>query len=159
MSGVALPRGVSSGASRYWIRVITLIQALGAFFTGIYFTVWGNGFTSPPWIFIMAVPGGGAFWGSILLVSGALFLAGLEWDRSWPRVFACIVGGLVYGAIGIGLAIVPFFRESSLNGSVGIWFLASALTLCLAGFMRAMHLLAGELQDEADDVIERDKKK
>ncbi len=115
--------------------LVTFIEAMMAFFGGVYFSVWGNDLTSPVWTFIMSVPYGGRLWGTVLLISGALFLLGLEWTRLWPRVLGCAITGLVYIGFGIALAVAPFVQEQSLSGSIGMWFLSGFLTLCLAGFM------------------------
>ena len=126
---------MASPTTRFWLQAVTLIMALGAFFAGVFFSVWGNELTSPPWLIIMSVPGGGRFWGTLFLISGGLFLFGLDWTRLWPRIVGCAATGLAYGAIGVILAIAPFIRKDALNGSVGAWLMLSFLTLCLAGFM------------------------
>lgn len=126
---------MASPLTRFWLTLVAGIEALFAFFAGVFFSVWGNDLTSPVWQFIMGVPGGGRFWGTILLASGVLFLLGLDWQRSWPRVLGCAVTGLVYLAIGVVLAVAPFVRSDTLSGSIGMWLLGGTLTLCLAGFM------------------------
>lgn len=121
--------------TRTWLRAVTTIQALFAFFSGVFFSVWGDELTSPVWVFIMDVPGGGRFWGTILFIGGTLFLFGLDWNNVWGRVIGAIVTGLTYIAIGGMLCIAPFIREDTLNGSAGVWLLTGVLTLCLAAFM------------------------
>lgn len=119
----------------FWLKIVTIVQALFAFFGGVFFSVWGNDLTSPPWLIIMSVPGGGRFLGTILFVGGTLFLFGLDWERPWGRVLGATITGLTYLGVGVVLCITPFIREDALSGSMGVWLLAGILTLCLAAFM------------------------
>jgi hypothetical protein len=131
---------MASPTTRYWLTLVTGVEALFAFFAGVYFSAWGDELTSPVWVWIMSVPGGGRTWGSLFLVFGIMFLFGLDWHRVWPRIVGCAGTGLMYLAVGVVLLVAPLppFRVSdSLSGSTGMWFLGGLLTLCLAGFMRA----------------------
>lgn len=121
---------------RFWLMLVTLVEALGAFFAGVFFAVWGEELTSRPWEIIMSMPGGGHTLGAVLLCSGALFLMGLDWHRLWPRVVACATVGLTYIAVGVVLTWVSFTTpNTALNGSMGAWLILGVITLCLAGFM------------------------
>lgn len=130
---------MASPTTRFWLTLVTLIESLFSFFMGVFFSVWGNDLTSPVWVFIMSVPGGGRFWGTLFLIFGTLFLMGLEWKRSWPRVVGCAGTGVIYLSIGVTLLVAFFTRADSASGSIGIWLLSGCLTLCLAGFMYAEH--------------------
>ena len=121
--------------TQFWLKVVTTIQALFAFFYGVFFSVWGNELTSPPWKIIMSVPGGGRFLGTILFIGGALFLFGLDWERPWGRVAGAAITGLSYIGVGVVLCITPFISPDALSGSMGVWLLAGILSLCLAVFM------------------------
>lgn len=121
--------------TKFWLKVVTIVQALFAFFYGVYFSVWGSDLTSPVWVFIMSGWHGPRFWGSLLFLSGALFLFGLDWDRAWGRVTGAALTGLIYIAIGIILCVAPLVRHDALSGSMGIWLLTGTLSLCLATFM------------------------
>ena len=127
---------MATPTTRFWLFWITLIEALGAFFGGVFYSVWGHSLTSEPWQLIMSIPGGGRTLGTVLLASGALFLFGLQWERLWPRVVGCALSGLTYLSVGGALAYVSITREeSALNGSFGAWFMLGIITLVLAAFM------------------------
>lgn len=127
---------MATPTTRFWLFWITLVEALAAFFSGVFFSVWGKDLTSPPWRMIMSDWHGGRFWGTILLLSGGLFLFGLQWTRLWPRVLGCAITGLTYGVIGGYLTYASFTSpKDSLSGSMGMWWLGSFLTLVLAAFM------------------------
>lgn len=127
---------MASPITRFWLTLVACIEALFAFFAGVFFSVWGGDLTSPVWQYlIMASWHGPRFWGTLFLVFGALFLFGLDWERSWPRVAGCALTGLTYGVIGVLLGLAPLWRADAISGSTGMWLLGSALTLCLAGFM------------------------
>lgn len=129
---------MATPTTRYWLTMVTLVEALASFFLGVYFSVWGKYLTSPVWVWIMKVPGGGRTWGAFFLVFGLLFLYGLNWERAWPRVLGCAATGLLYVVFGIILLVAPLLHvPNSLSGSTGMWFLGGFLTLCLAGFMRS----------------------
>lgn len=145
---------MASPTTRFWLFWITLIEALGAFFGGVFYSVWGDSLTSAPWAFIMSMPGGGRTLGTILLLSGGLFLAGLQWEHLWPRVVGCAVSGLTYIAVGVALAWVSYTEgDAALNGSFGAWFMLGFLTLTLAAFMwRERYLETQEhRREEADE--------
>lgn len=138
---------MASQTTRVWLLWITFIEALGAFFGGVFYSVWGNDLTSEPWRLIMSIPGGGRTIGTTLLVAGALFLGGLQWKRLWPRVVGCALAGLTYIGVGGALAYVSFAREEeALNGSFGAWFMLGTITLVLAAFMWRERYL--ETQDD-----------
>lgn len=148
---------MSTPITRYWLFWVTLIEALFAFFQGVFFSVWGEDLTSPPWLIIMADWHGPRLWGTILCVSGALFLFGLQHTQVWPRILGCALSGFTYLAIGIMLMVAPAFGPDSISGSVGIWLLAGTITLCLAGFMYSDHY-AETPDDRIDDANARDRK-
>lgn len=144
---------MATPTTRFWLFWITLIEAFASFFSGVFFSVWGNELTSPPWLVIMDGWHDGRFWGTLLLVSGGLFLLGLQWTRLWPRVIGCAVTGLIYMIIGVYLTYAPFVRDDALNGSMGAWLLCGALTLTLAAFMWHERYLETheDRRDDADD--------
>lgn len=126
---------MASPTTRFWLQFVVVIEALFAFFAGVFFSVWGGELSSPVWKFVMSVPFGGRFWGTLFLIFGTLFLFGLDWERSWPRVLGCAMSGVLYCVMGIALGIAPLFWPDTFSGSTGMWMLGGLLTLCLAGFM------------------------
>lgn len=127
---------MASPTTRFWLTIVTTIEALFAFFAGVFFSVWGGDLNSPVWQnAIMVGWHGPRFWGSLFLVFGMLFLFGLDWKRSWPRVVGCGATGLTYIVIGVILGLAPLWHSDSISGSTGMWLLGGTLTCCLAGFM------------------------